>query len=78
MGLFDGIARRKAQKQYDHDLVIRNGDLADWEEADERIDRMIEVVRDCVNGKVAEQFVDLIHDGQRLSRPRGRVGSRRP
>lgn len=58
MGLFDGIARRKAQKQYEHDLVIHKGDLADWEEADERIDNMIEIVRDCVSGKVAEQFVD--------------------
>ena len=58
MGLFDGIARRKAQKQYEHDLVIHKGDLADWEDADERIDDMIGIVRDCVDGKIAEQFVD--------------------
>ena len=58
MGLFDGIARRKAQKQYEQDMVIYKGDLADWEDADERIDRMLEVTRDCVNGKIAEQFVD--------------------
>ena len=58
MGLFDGIAKRKAQKQYDHDMVIHNGDLADWEDADERIDEMLVIVRDCVNGKVQEQFLD--------------------
>ena len=58
MGLFDGIAKRKAQKQYDHDMVIHNGDLADWEDADERIDEMLVIVRDCVNGKVREQFLD--------------------
>ena len=58
MGLFDGIAKRKAQKQYDHDMVIHNGDLADWEDADERIDEMLGIVRDCVNGKVQEQFLD--------------------
>ena len=58
MGLFNGIAKRKAQKQYDHDMVIHNGDLADWEDADERIDEMLVIVRDCVNGKLQEQFQD--------------------
>ena len=39
-------------------MVIHNGDLSDWEDADERIDEMLVIVRDCVNGKVQEQFLD--------------------
>lgn len=58
MGLFDGIARRRAMKRYERDMIMHNGDLADWEDADERIDGMIEIVTDCVNGRIAEQFVD--------------------
>lgn len=58
MGLFDGITRRRARKKHDRAMVVFNGDLADWEDADERIDAMITIVRDCVNGRVADQFVD--------------------
>jgi hypothetical protein len=58
MGLFDGITRRRARKKHDRAMVVFNGDLADWEDADERIDTMIAIVRDCVNGRVADHFVD--------------------
>ena len=58
MGMFDGIARRKAQKKYDEDLVTHKADLADWEDADKHIDSMLEVVRDCVTGPVENQFQD--------------------
>ena len=69
MGLFDGIARRKAQKKYDEDLVTHKADLADWEDADKHIDSMLEVVRDCVTGPVENQFQDHNNYGFMLDNP---------
>lgn len=58
MGMFDGIKRRRAQKQYDADLAGYRNSLAEWDRAEKKIEEFIAVVQDCVDGKIDEQFTD--------------------
>jgi hypothetical protein len=61
--MLGALKRRRARKKFEADTITYRGDLADWEDADEAIDRMLEVVRDCVAGRVHEQFTDRSDHG---------------
>ena len=56
--MFGALRKRRAQKKHEQAMIEHRADLADWEDADEAIDRMLEVVRDCVAGNVEAQFTD--------------------
>ena len=63
MGIFSGIKRRKTQKalqlaQAQHAVV-----LAEWQKVDNQLAEMIVVVRDCIEGRTAEQFTDMTDYG---------------
>ena len=56
--MFGALKKKRAQKRHAQEMVDHRADLADWEDADEAIDRMLEVVRDCVAGNIDAQFTD--------------------
>ena len=56
--MFGALKKKRAQKRHAQEMVEHRADLADWEDADEAIDRMLEVVRDCVAGNIDAQFTD--------------------
>ncbi|MFM8826764.1 MAG: hypothetical protein ACKOFT_06770 [Actinomycetota bacterium] len=56
--MFGALKKRRAQKKFGQEMVEHRADLADWEDAEEAIDRMLEVVRDCVAGNIDAQFTD--------------------
>lgn len=56
--MLGALKKRRAQKRFERDTVEHRAELADWEDADEAIDRMLEVVRDCVAGNIEAQFTD--------------------
>ena len=58
MGIFDGMKRRRAERELARLREQHGADLSAWQEGDARIDGWIQVVRDCINGRSDEQFTD--------------------
>lgn len=58
MGLFDGIKRRRAERDHEEDMLDYRDDLEEWQTATDRIDNWISIVRACIDGKTDQQFVD--------------------
>ena len=58
MGIFDGIKRRRAEREYGEQMAAYRAEMDEWEEVGERIDAYVAIVRDCIDGKINEQFAD--------------------
>lgn len=63
MGLFSGFGKRKAQKAYQQAHSLHAAALAKWQTEELQIAEMITVVRDCIEGRTAEQFTDMTSYG---------------
>ena len=63
MGFFQNIKRRKAEKAFhlaqSHYAIA----LATWQAEQTKIEEMITVVRDCIEGRTTEQFTDMTDYG---------------
>lgn len=63
MGIFQNIKRRKAQNAFQ---LVQNQysiALAAWQANEEKLQEMLTVVDDCMNGRTAEQFTDMTDYG---------------
>ena len=58
MGLFDGIKRRRAERDHELAELQHAAALEEWTEVDTRLTSWIESVQACVDGRIDEQFVD--------------------
>lgn len=63
MGLFQNIKRRKAEKAFQLAQAQHAVALAAWQTNDTKLEEMITVVRDCIEGRTAEQFTDMTDYG---------------
>jgi hypothetical protein len=63
MGLFQNIKRRKAEKAFQLAQAQHAVALAAWQANDTKLEEMITVVRDCIEGRTAEQFTDMTDYG---------------
>jgi hypothetical protein len=63
MGLFQNIKRRKAEKAFQLAQVQHAVALATWQADEVKLEEMITVVRDCIEGRTAEQFTDTTDYG---------------
>jgi hypothetical protein len=63
MGLFQNIKRRKALKAFQIAQTQHAIALAAWQADEAKLEEMITVVRDCIEGRTAEQFTDMTDYG---------------
>jgi hypothetical protein len=63
MGLFQNIKRRKAGKAFQLAQSQHVTALATWQANGAKLEEMITVVRDCIEGRTAEQFTDMTDYG---------------
>ena len=63
MGLFQNIKRRKAEKAFQLAQAQHAVALATWQANGAKLEEMITVVRDCIEGRTAEQFTDMTDYG---------------
>ena len=58
MGFFENRRRKAAERAQARAEAVRTAAAQTWQQESDAIDRMLEVVRDCRNGKTHEQFTD--------------------
>jgi len=58
MGFFGSIKRRKSEKAFQIAQAQHAVALAAWQKQESQLDEMLTVVRDCIEGRTEEQFVD--------------------
>ena len=58
MGFFENRRRKAAERAQARAEAVRTAAAQTWQQESDAIDRMLEVVRDCRNGKTHEQFSD--------------------
>ena len=63
MGLFQNIKRRKAEKAFQLAQSQHATALTTWQAEQAKLEEMITVVRDCIEGRAAEQFTDMTDYG---------------
>lgn len=63
MGFFQNIKRRKAEKAFQLAQSQHAIALATWQAEQAKLEEMITVVRDCIEGGTAEQFTDMTDYG---------------
>jgi hypothetical protein len=63
MGFFQNIKRRKAEKAFQLAQSQYAIALATWQAEQAKLEEMITVVRDCIEGRTAEQFTDMTDYG---------------
>lgn len=68
MGFFENRRRRAAERDQARADAARAAAAASWQQESDAIDRMIEVVRDCRNGRTHEQFTDTSDYGFMLKK----------
>lgn len=68
MGFFENRRRKAAERARAQAEAARAAAAQAWQQEADAIDRMLEVVRDCRNGKIHEQFSDNSDYGFMLKR----------
>lgn len=63
MGIFHNIKRRKAEKAFQLAQSQHAAALAQWKAEEAKLEEMLTVVRDCIDGRTAEQFTDTTDYG---------------
>ncbi len=58
MGFFEARKQRQAAKAAAKQAAQQQAQLQDWQENSDSLNAMLEIVRDCRNGKIGEQFTD--------------------
>jgi hypothetical protein len=68
MGFFANRRRKAAEREQARTEAARLAAIETWQEESDAIDRMLEVVRDCRNGRTHEQFTDTSDYGFMLKK----------
>jgi hypothetical protein len=63
MGILQNLKQRKAERAFTDASARYSAAYAQWKNEEVKIDEMIAVVRDCIEGRAAEQFVDMTDYG---------------
>ena len=58
MGFFENRRRKAAERAHAQAVAQHDTAVAQWQQESEAINRMLEVVRDCLSGRTHEQFDD--------------------
>ena len=58
MGFFEARKQRQAAKAAAKQAAQQQAQFQDWQENADALNAMLEIVRDCRNGKIGEQFTD--------------------
>lgn len=68
MGFLDSLKQRKAERAYKDASARYSTAYAKWKSEQDKIDEMITVVCDCMEGRTHEQFVDMTDHGFMLQK----------
>lgn len=68
MGFLGSLKQRKAERAFKDASARYSAAYAQWKSEQDKIDEMITVVRDCMEGRTHEQFVDMTDHGFMLEK----------
>lgn len=59
MGFFDSFTQRRAEKKFRDAVQVHNARMAEWQREEDQLTNMLTIVRDCIDGKSSQHFVDM-------------------
>ncbi len=63
MGILQNLKQRKAERAFTDASAAYSAAYAQWKAEEDKVDEMLTIVRDCMEGRTHEQFVDMTDHG---------------